>query len=225
MSTWAKHRRDDGQSTDGKSLVSLRRNAIAFNAHFIRANNLSEFSRATVYIDADQRRIGFVFHSDTSDRDSFAMTPDGGSKAGTARVIQVQSVMAKNRWLRAASDLKDGRVRQYSPIKHPDGKWVISIRPAFEVCVLRENAAQIPDDVSGIYRYLCNGEIVYIGRGSIRARMASSERSDWEFDKVEFSPVEDQAEQERWESEWLEECRSVSGFLPRYNRIGGRKHN
>lgn len=222
MSSWIKHRRDDGQSTDGRSLVSLRRNAIAFNAHFIRANSLSDFPRATVYADAEQRRIGFTFHSDTSDRDSFAMTPDGGNKAGVSRVIQIQSVMAKNRWLRAASELKDGRARQYSPSKHPDGKWVISIRPSFEVSILRANAGQVPDDVTGIYRYLFNGDIVYIGRGSIRSRLASNDRSDWMFDKVEFSPLENQADQVRWESEWLEEYRSLNGFLPLYNRIGGR---
>jgi len=205
------------------SFVSLRRSAIAFNAHFIRANNLSDFTRASVYVDAERRRLGFTFHSDTSDRDSFAMTPDGGKKAGVSRVIQIQSVMSKNRWLRAASELKDGRARQYSPSKHPDGKWVISIRPAFEVTSLRANASQIPDDLTGIYRYLLNGEVVYIGRGVIRSRLASPERSDWTFDKVEFSPIEDQVEQEQWESEWLEEYRSANGFLPMYNRIGGRR--
>jgi hypothetical protein len=82
--------------------------------------------------------------------------------------------------------------------------------------------AKVPDDATGIYRYLFNGDIVYIGRGAIRSRLASNERSDWMFDKVEFSPLENQAEQERWESEWLEEYRSLNGFLPMYNRIGGR---
>ncbi len=125
--------------------------------------------------------------------------------------------------LRAASELKDGRARQYSPVKHPDGKWVISIRPSFEVGIPRSNASQVPGDVTGIYRYLLNGEIVYIGRGAIRSRMASTERTDWEFDIVEFSPVEDQGEQERWENEWLEDYRSVNGYLPMYNRIGGKR--
>jgi hypothetical protein len=97
MSSWTKHRRDDGQSSDGRSLVSIRRNAIAFNAHFIRSNSLSDVLRVTVFTDSEQRKIGFVFHSDVSDRDSFAMTPDGGGKIGVGRVIQVQSVMAKNR--------------------------------------------------------------------------------------------------------------------------------
>ena len=100
---------------------------------------------------------------------------------------------------------------------------MISIRPAFEVTSLRANASQIPDDLTGIYRYLLNGEVVYIGRGVIRSRLASPERSDWTFDKVEFSPIEDQVEQEQWESEWLEEYRSANGFLPMYNRIGGRR--
>jgi hypothetical protein len=53
--------------------------------------------------------------------------------------------------------------------------------------------------------------------------MASTERTDWEFDIVEFSPVEDQGEQERWENEWLEDYRSVNGYLPMYNRIGGKR--
>jgi hypothetical protein len=223
MSNWIKHRRDDGQAADGESLVSLRRNAIAFNAHFIRANNLTDSTRASVYVDVEQRKLGFAFHSDTSDRDSFAMIPDGGNKAGVSRIIQVQSLMAKNRWLRAASELKDGRARQYSPSKYPDGKWVISIRPSFEVSTLRDNSSQIPSDLTGIYRYLLDGDVVYIGRGVIRSRLAANERSDWIFDKIEFSPIEDQSEQERWESEWLEEYRSAKGYLPMYNRIGGRQ--
>jgi len=223
MSSWIKHRRDDGQSTDGKSLVSLRRNAIGFNAHFIRANNFSDTTRVSVFVDAAHRKLGFAFHSDSSDRDSFAMIADGGGKVGASRMIQVQSLIANNSWLRAASGLKDRRARQYSPGKYPDGKWVISIRPSFEVSTLRGNPSQIPNDLTGIYRYLLNDEIVYIGRGGIRSRLASGERSDWNFDKIEFSPIEDQSEQERWESEWLEEYRSAKGYLPIYNRIGGKR--
>jgi hypothetical protein len=218
------HRREDGQTADGKSFISLRRNSIAFNAQFIRSNKLANCTRAKVYLDPEDRKVGFLFHSEISDRDSFAMTTDGGGKKGLSRLIQVQSVMVKNRWLRVASELKDGRSRQYVPIKLPDGKWVISIRPSFEVEVLRKHINQIPEDLTGIYRYLDGENIVYIGRGSIRSRLAASERSTWVFDRIQFSPVEDQNAQEMWESEWIEEYRSNLGYLPNYNRIGGRKN-
>ncbi len=220
MAGWTKVLREDGQSPDGKSLVSLRKSAIAFNAHFIRANSLADFLRATVFVDADRRKVGFKFHSNVSDRDSFALTTDGGSK-GEARIIQVQALMVKNRWLRAASKVTISRARQYSPTKAPDGIWTIWIRPSFEVAVRLEDKDKIPSDVAGIYRYLDREEVVYVGCGLIRSRLATPERSGWVFDRIEYSPVEDQSEQARWEGEWLEEHRNKVGFLPRYKRVGG----
>jgi hypothetical protein len=220
MSPWVKWRREDGRSTDQKSFVSLRRGSMAFNAHFIRANNLSGFSRVTISLDVDRRRVGFSFHSDDTDQDSLALTSDGGSKGKGAKAIQVHSLMAKNSWLRAAAGVADKRARQYHPSKS-DGMWVITIRPSFEVQVA--DRAEIPSDVSGIYRYLDNDAIVYIGRGQIRSRLAAQERESWSFDAIEYSVIEDSEQQAHWEAEWLDEYRSQHGFLPRYNRVGGTR--
>ena len=65
-------------------------------------------------------------------------------------------------------------------------------------------------------------KIVYIGRGDIRARAHSPDREAWEFDAIEYSVIADLAEQEKWESHWLDDYRNEFGALPFYNRVGGK---
>ena len=62
-----------------------------------------------------------------------------------------------------------------------------------------------------------------IGKGQIRDRAKSVERADWEWDRIDYSIVEQEAEQFRWESWWLEWFEQKHGQLPHYNRIGGRR--
>ena len=98
--------------------------------------------------------------------------------------------------------------------------WVIQLCPAFEEKKARESA-NIPSDATGIYRYVReNGEIVYIGRGEIKNRLASPERNDWEFDVIEYSIVNDPDKQVEWEDYWINKFKEEnSGKLPLYNKI------
>jgi len=224
MSQWTKFRRTDSAGIDGQAFISLRRSGVAFNAHFVRANGLDAVSRATVYVDADRRRVAFHFHSDANERDSFAMCIDGGSR-GLSRLIQTQGLMAKHRWLALAASIDDTRSRQYTAARTPEGFWAISIRPAFEVSVLRSEKGSLPGDISGIYRYVDQSEVVYIGRGMIRNRLSAPERKEWLFDRIEYSPLSSSDEQAKWETEWLDDHRNRYGILPRYNRISGFAQN
>jgi excinuclease UvrABC nuclease subunit len=102
--------------------------------------------------------------------------------------------------------------------------WLIQLCPAFEYKKARESA-DIPADATGIYRYLRdNGEIMYIGRGAIKQRLAAPERHDWTFDTVEYSVVENPDEQVKWEAHWLARYKEEhNGELPIYNRISGSR--
>ena len=99
--------------------------------------------------------------------------------------------------------------------------WVIQLCPAFENKRARESA-DIPGEAVGIYRYLRSDEVMYIGRGGIKQRLAAPERKDWLFDKVEFSLVENPDDQLKWEAYWLARYKEDNnGELPIYNKIGG----
>jgi len=222
MSPWAKHRRKGGKRAEPTPLISIRRGAIAFNAHFVADAQLSDKLRVTVFVDEEARRLGFKFHDDAADEDSFALTADGGSKKGRGRSIQVNSLMLKQDWLRALSQHEDSRVRRFRPQwVSADSMWVISVSPAFEQRV--SDRSEIPSTTCGIYRYRRGDDIVYIGRGQVRSRTRAPERGDWEFETIEFSVVPDTAQQKKWETYWLDKYVEQHGKLPFYNRIKGER--
>ena len=221
MSSWIKHRRGGGKSVDNTPLVSIRRQAIAFNAQFVAQAKLTDMTRVSVFLDPEHFRIGFEFHKDSTDEDSYSLTADGGSQSGGGRAIQPAALIMNNPWIAAVARIEDKRERRFKPEWHgADRKWIISLCPAFEIRV--SHKSEIPIDLRGIYRYRRNDEIVYIGRGIIRPRLRAPERQEWDFDVIEYSQIQSDAEQERWESYWLDQFVKKNGKLPLYNRISGK---
>ena len=45
---------------------------------------------------------------------------------------------------------------------------------------------------------------------------------EWDFDIIEYSLIEDEEEQFRWEAFWLDKFVEEHGKLPIYNRISGK---
>ena len=113
--------------------------------------------------------------------------------------------------------------RFYNPEKRT-GMWVIQLCPAFEVRKARETE-KIPSNSTGIYRYLTEtGDIVYIGRGEINARLKSPDRKDWYFDYIEYSEINDPDMQVHWETYWIDKFKEQNnGKLPTYNKLSGIK--
>jgi hypothetical protein len=128
--------------------------------------------------------------------------------------------MNQHAWIKRISTLPQKDRRFYDPKKEGQ-KWVIQLCPSFEVRRARESS-EIPSDAVGIYRYAReNGEIVYIGRGEIRKRLACPDRVDWDFDVVEYSLVSDPDKQIKWEDYWLEKFQNANDKLPFYNKVSG----
>ena len=197
MNSWIKHnKRKGGQAADRIPLVSIRRQAIAFNAHFIAQANLEDMTRVSIFVDPGRFKIGFKFHSDITDKDSYALTRDGGRRA-RSRVTETRALINGHPWIAAVTRIKDPRLRRFRPEWHSaDSMWVISLCPAFEVRV--SHKSDIPSDVQGIYRYRRGDKVVYIGRGAIRSRLHAPDRRDWDIEVIEYSPLQNEADQERW---------------------------
>lgn len=221
MPNWKKHKRKGGMSTDRVAIVSLRPTGLAFNAQFVAQGRLDQYNRVSVFVDATSFKLGLKFHGDASDQDSYALCRDGGGR-GMGRMAQTQTLIREHSWIGALAKMKDTKVRRFKPEwESYDGLWVINMCPSFEVKV--SHKSEIPSDATGIYRYVKGSEIVYIGRGTIRSRLASPERKEWDFDVIEYSLVSDISNQEKWEAYWLDVFVSENEKLPLYNRIGGKK--
>lgn len=205
--------------SQSRPLVTLRDKTIAFNAEFVRRAGIGQCTRVAIFEDTDSFQLGFRFHSDESDSGSLALTQDGGQRVGLGpsdrggRSVQTQTLL-KRPWLRES--LTVSSIRKFEPHK-VHGLWVIDIGPGFEH--ESTDRTDVPADASGVYRYIHEGAVVYIGRGVIRSRMSEGARSDWEFDSVQYSILNDDVAEKRWESVFISRHRARHGDLPRYNKV------
>jgi len=200
------------------SYIALRRSAIAFSAFFMRAHDLLSMTRVTIKQDRETRRLGFLFHTNAEDPDCLIISADGGSarnKTRGGRSVQTNQLM-RQPWIKAV--LANRSNKRFVPYKEGN-LWVIDLGPAFEVEI--RDAAEVPEAVTGVYRYLDGDEITYIGRGRVRARIRDATRETWVFDRIQYSPLNDLAEEQRWEQILLDEYEAKHGRLPRENRVRG----
>jgi hypothetical protein len=217
-----KIRRDDTFQGSDRPFIAVTTDHFAFNAMFVRIAELSPDKRVTAYADPENLKLGFEFHTEEKP-DSFALSSQSSDKRGMKRTSMqcaARGVVMKFPWIKSVTKLpvKD---RRFEP-KKEGHLWVIQLCPAFEERKARESA-DIPSDATGIYRYVRDdGEIVYIGRGNIKNRLASPEREDWEFAVIEYSILENPDQQLKWEDYWLTRYQEEhGGKLPIYNKILG----
>lgn len=224
---WVQIRRDVSVAADGP-VARIRQNGdLALSTEFVRNAAIGGFRRVHVFLSADGYRVGLRFHDDEADQNSFQVCPDGGGRnrkvnAAGGRVLQVESIKAQSPAYARLAESGAARDRAIAPKRDASGLWVLELRPCFER-VFSGLRGELAEDESGIYRYRWRGETVYIGRGKLRARFAAVDRSEWDFDEIEYSLLNSQEAEQRWESYWIERFREEQGRLPVYNRIAGIK--
>lgn len=224
MTSWIRYRRKGGQTADPAPLVSIRINAIAFNAHFVATARLATKSHVAIFVDPKRFGLGFRFHDQAPDDDTIALTNDGGGgvRGGGGRCAQIAGLMREHPWLAAVAGIEDPRLRRFAPRWiSADSMWTILLRPSFERHV--SDRSEIPARTTGVYRYKSGDEIVYIGRGEVRSRAGSRERAEWDFETIEYSVIPDEGDQTKWEAFWLDRFVEEHGKLPLYNRILGSR--
>ena len=220
---WEKIKRTDRHEGRDQPYISISRRRIAFNTAFVRQAVIDRSMRVTIYADPEELKLGFEFHKDERP-DSLALMPASSDRAGGKHQglnCSASGFLKRYPWIKSVADIADMKDRRFAP-KKESPYWVIELRPSFEERKARESG-DIPIDAMGIYRYLNDDrQIVYIGRGRIRERLAATEREDWDFSVVEYSIVADPDARVRWEDYWLERFKELNGGrLPRYNRQSG----
>lgn len=215
---WVKVRRIAGPARFSPVITIRKNGVIAISSDFVRMANITPCTRASVFLSKDGLRLALHFHADESDDDAFILARDGGtSPKSPSRVINARALLSQSSTVSAMCRENDA-IRRCVPVKIGSDRWSINLAPCFE----REFAS--PSDVgtsSGIYRYKLGDEIVYVGRGNLRERFAAPDRRSWTFDRIEFSILNDDVAERKWEAFWIDDFKSRTGRLPVYNRIGG----
>jgi hypothetical protein len=218
---WIEFEREDAfEGSDQPFITITPGEKIFFSAVFCRLAGLGPDKKVRIYVETDDRKLAFEF----GEEGRYALCQAGRSNRGNMPVAMSCScagLVRKLAWVEAVAHLPNRKDRRFTPRKEGT-KWVIQLCPAFEQRNARESE-KIPADAIGIYRYLRDGsEVVYIGRGHIRDRLAEAKRKDWDFDTIEYSIVKDPDAQSKWEGFWLRKyAERNKGKAPLYNVLLG----
>lgn len=196
--------------------ITLRRNGnLAVSADFVRMASIGDCTHASLFLAPDGLRMAIQFHSDETDNDSFILARDGGNKSSLNRLISAKALLAQSPVASALA--REGGSACRLPARKVDGRWVIDLAPCFERTL--SQSGEITVGATGIYRYRNGNDTVYIGRGNLRDRLSQADRRGWDFDRIEYSIINDDAVERRWESFWLDEFRRAHNRWPTYNKI------
>jgi len=222
--TFKKVIRTDKMAGSEKAFISIRPAGVfSFNSELVKRADLGvKHNRVSIHTDPENWRIKFEFHNNKNDISSFKLYKDGGSKSlAKGMNITARNVFNTNKWLKKVASEDNLLLRRFEPTKESRNEWIIQLGPFFEQEAIE--STDIPSVATGIYRYIRNNEIMYIGKGNIRERVNSPKRKDWEFDKIEYSIIEGTEIMSHWESFWLDKFYEKEGRLPLYNKLAGQK--
>jgi len=213
---WQKFKRIDTYVSKNDPLISISKERLNFNSLFVRTAQITSRHKVIVHVDSPAFKLGFDFISD-DDEDALALRPMTKGKSESGLSCAARGISTQFSWIARVGALRNKKDRQFSP-KKEDDFWVIQLCPAFELRSDR-SGSDIPTEKQGVYRYInSKKEIVYIGRGKIKDRLTSRERKEWDFEKIEFSIVEEQSNREKWEAYWINRFKEENnGRLPYYN--------
>lgn len=212
--------RSDTFTRDMTPKISIRKQHIGFNGVFVKEADLQKFNKVKIYIDDENFRIGFKFHN-SDDPHSHALFSDNPSN--NTKATSATQLIKKYGFIKKISEFKNVLDRQFEVNRDIQDKnfWVAQLCPAFEHAGSSESDLK---HLRGIYRYKrADGEVVYIGKGDILSRLSSLERKEWDFDKIEYSIINDPVEQSKWERYWLDKFIELESRFPFYNKINGKR--
>lgn len=208
------------------SVLYINKSGISFSASFIKKEKLEAAEGVKFFVDdEDPYYLGFVFTTDSSAPNTLSLMASGRSKGASAGVtIKAAELINKSIVLKSIQKLPNKLDRTFEINFDKQQKiYSILLRPNFEVTVNWSDKNRIPDSFSGIYRYLDNnGQTVYIGKGNIKARALSPERTQWGVTKIQYSVIANDEKSYYWENYYLERFVSINGAKPPFNVIMGK---
>ena len=205
------------------AVFTINKTGIYFSAEFIRKFGLQKMEGITFLKDDDDPYfLGFKFRDSLRYPNTLALQANGRDTV-SGLMIKGSELISKSPVLQRIQKSLNKSDRTFELTYEKQGDYYFTfLRPIFELIVNWENRNTIPDDARGIYRYVDkNEQVLYIGKGVIKQRASSPERSDWGVHKIEYSILDDENKALEWESYYLDQFRSSNGLLPPFNRISG----
>lgn len=208
-----------GNVPEDKPVVTLIEKQVYFNSVLAKLAELDKHGHVEFYVDEESFKLGFRFFSDKT-KNSNKLVFDQRSAKVKKVTVAAGKLYSQNPWLAEISKLRERTLRRFVAEEESRGFWVINVRPSFETRA--KEPAGIPSGAKGIYRYRLKDETMYIGEGDIKSRCGDADRKEWEFDKIEYSIIEDETLRRKWEKFWIDKYKQEhDGSLPPYNRQGG----
>ena len=131
-------------STDGP-IVTLSSQSIRFNQGAVRKISDDRFTRVSIHIDDENRRIGFKFFDRDEQKTYKLMKGKGGGFA-----VRIKRLAKQYPWIGSAMEAPIEQRR--FELNADDNKYFIQLVPAFEKSV--PSVESIPNNARGIYRLL-----------------------------------------------------------------------
>jgi len=213
------------RSTNFTEYIAISKNGIYLSSGFMKNNNLQERKFMCLYRISkggivNNYKFGLELVDDGKDG-AYTLMRTARNNAGVS--ASAQQFLSDHFALKYIA--KNGSRRQNRfklKFDKSEDCFCFNIIPSFEY---RSTPDDLPDYVTGIYRYLNQKEVIYIGKGNIKERVKSADRKDWGIQHVEYSVITDKDEMEKYESYHLREFESTYGRKPMHNLIHGKKFN
>lgn len=199
--------------------ITVRQKTIALNASLMRESDAKIGGFAEVYLSDCGSRVALKFFKEAGDG-RYKITPDGGSLSRcddlNFNAVIATTALLSNKNIASSVGTKKAKILVS---KCESGMWVGSVHPTWQFKV---SSRQPECGDIGVYRYLLENDVVYIGHGVIVDRMRESHRSLWVFDDVEYLILpKDEAIKE--EARLIDAYVAEFGKLPFYNKVSGIK--
>jgi plasmid maintenance system killer protein len=208
------------------SVLYINKTGITFSANFIKKEKLQDAKGVKFFEDdEDSYYLGFKFKNDLQEPNTLSLNASGRSRGGSAGfTIKAAELINKNPILKNVQKMASRQDRTFEVFyEQKTNIYSILLRPNFEIIVKFSDRNTIPDAFKGIYRYRNNdGQIIYIGKGGVKARVNSPERKEWGISKIEYSVLLDDDKSYYWENYYLERYVSTFGSKPPFNVIMGK---
>ena len=224
--SWVALKRSADANQD-RPLVTFRssgRGEIGLNASFIRKASAQDAHYISIHLSTDDSKLAINFiqlqPGEPVPEYAYRLTLDSRSeKRNSGRVVTAPGLKKSPR-IKKIYSLKEAELRKFEPIFDlREKRWIVYLRPNFETAV--SDRFSIPKGAHGIYRYILDSEVVYIGRGNIRDRVDIDLRKNWKYSSIEYSIVKDEKERIQLEGFYIKQHLNLFGKLPLYNLISG----
>ena len=201
--------------------ISFRNSGLYWNAKFITAKRLENFTDVEFKRDSDNPfLLGFTFHKSPT-KASLQLQKAGRGDNSAGRMVKASALRKFDRLIDAECKSKADPF----PILYDKYNQIyyVELRPNFTNKIRYADMGSLPSDIKGIYRYKDRqNSIIYIGKGNIKERALQEERRNWSIESIEYGVVDDDEQALEWESHYIDEYRQNNGYLPPFNRVRGQ---